>query len=42
MLARVSQWKMSVALGLVVATVSSKVSLVIRVETEQPAVWACL
>ena len=43
LLAIVSQWKMSVALGLVVAAVSRRLSLLlIRVETEQPAECACL
>ena len=42
LLARVSQWKMSVAFGLVVAAVSRRLSLLIRAETEQPAECACL
>ena len=39
---RLSQWKISVAFGLVVAVVSSRLSVLIRLVTEQPAACACL
>ena len=42
LLATLSQWKISVALGLVMVAVSSRLSVVMRVVMEQPAVCACL